>query len=163
MSTITPHADTVAISAGIGAFSANFSFIDVAPGVQAYIGSDASVNTSGAVTVTASSTTTAEADMFGVSAGEYAVGVSYTQLTLSPDVVAELGDPNVSGSGEREHHGRFADGDSGYAAQWRQRLSEIDGFGGRADRRHQHQRRRRRQHQRRELRRRQVSVCPSAG
>ena len=100
LSTITPHADTVAISAGIGAFSANFSFIDVAPGVQAYIGSNASVNTSGAVTVTASSTTTAEADMFGVSAGEYAVGVSYTQLTLSPDVVAELGDPNVSGSGE---------------------------------------------------------------
>src|SRR5512135_3331825 len=98
-STITPHTNTVAISAGIGVTSVNFSFVDVHPQVQAYIGPNAHVTASGGVAVTASSTIAAEADMFGVDAGGLAVGASVTHVTMTPEVVAALGDPDNSGSG----------------------------------------------------------------
>ncbi|HET9188739.1 MAG TPA: hypothetical protein VFN80_12320, partial [Acidothermaceae bacterium] len=98
-STVTPHANTVAISGGIGAFSVNFSFVDVNPEVQAYIGHGATVHASGAVQVLAESTITAEADMFGVAAGGLAVGVSKTNVTVAPHVVAALGNPDDSTSG----------------------------------------------------------------
>ena len=67
--------------------------------MQAYIGPNSHVTASGAVSVTANSTITAEADMFGVSAGELAVGVSLTDVTVGPNVVAALGDPTNSASG----------------------------------------------------------------
>ncbi|HVC51376.1 MAG TPA: LEPR-XLL domain-containing protein, partial [Stellaceae bacterium] len=98
-STIDANALTVAVSAGVGAFSANFSILDITPTVEAYINHGATVTASGAVLVLASSTIAAEADMYGVSAGGLAVGVSFAQVTVTPTVIAALGDPGDSTSG----------------------------------------------------------------
>ena len=98
-STITPHAHTLAVSAGIGSSTVNFSFIKVHPEVQAYIGHGATVYATGAVDVDAESSISAQTEMFGVNAGALAVGVSKTDVTVSPTVVAALGNPDNSHSG----------------------------------------------------------------
>ena len=98
-STITPNAETVAVSAGIGAFSANFSFVDVNADVEASIGSNATVDASGAVTVNATSTVNATADMTGVVVSEsVSFGAMLGFPTIEGTTAASIG-PNATVSG----------------------------------------------------------------
>ena len=99
-STITPDADTVAVSAGIGAFSANFSFVDVSANVQASVGANATVDASGAVSVKATSTVNATADMTGVVVSEsVSFGAMLGFLTVGGTTEASIGsDASVTGA-----------------------------------------------------------------
>ncbi len=90
-STVTVNATTDAISAGIGAFSANFTIVEANPTVAATIGNNTTVSTPGAVSVDASATFAADATTNGVSAGGLAVGVSLSEVTLAPTVTASVG------------------------------------------------------------------------
>ncbi|HUJ88277.1 MAG TPA: LEPR-XLL domain-containing protein, partial [Burkholderiales bacterium] len=99
-STITTNVQTYAVSAGVGATSLNFTFVDVAPTISASIGQGANVHASGTVSVSASGVFDAQAGTFGVSVGGLAIGGSLTQVTLSPTVTAAVGDPNDSANGD---------------------------------------------------------------
>ncbi|MHC4619609.1 MAG: hypothetical protein ACYTEQ_17830 [Planctomycetota bacterium] len=75
-STIYAHAEVFALSAGIGAFSVNYAFVDITPEVEAYIASSSNIEVSGDISVTATATPKAYAETFGVNAGALAVGAS---------------------------------------------------------------------------------------
>lgn len=91
-STINSHVQTYAVSAGIGATNANFTFVTVDPNVAATIDTGASVDAINGVSVSAKATFDEHADTFGVSAGGLAVGVSFTDVTVAPTIQAEIGD-----------------------------------------------------------------------
>jgi hypothetical protein len=90
-STVTVTESTDAVAAGIGAASANFSFLTVDPTVSATIGGSAVIDAVNAVTLDATSTVDAQGKTFGVAAGGLAVGVSLTEVTVSPAVTADVG------------------------------------------------------------------------
>jgi hypothetical protein len=95
-STVTPDAEAVAVSAGIGAFSANFSFVDISPDVEASIGANATVDASGTVSVDATSTTNATVDMYGVSlSASVGVGAMFAFLSIEGTTEASIG-PDAS-------------------------------------------------------------------
>ena len=100
MSTINLDADDVTVSAGIGAFSASFSFVDMNPDVEASIGQGATVNASGAVSVDATSAVTATADMTGVVvASGVSFGAMFGFVTVDGTTAASIGsDASVTGT-----------------------------------------------------------------
>ncbi len=81
---------TTAVTAGIVSVGANFTTLTVNPTIDAAVGANAVVDVSGAVSVIATSTPDAEGNTFGVSAGGLSVGVSLTQVTVSPTITAEM-------------------------------------------------------------------------
>jgi hypothetical protein len=83
-------AQTTAVTAGIGSFGANFTTVNVDPTIDAAVGANAVIDVSGAVSVIATSTTDADANTFGVSAGGLSVGVSFTDVTVAPTITAEM-------------------------------------------------------------------------
>ncbi len=92
--------NTDAVAAGIGAASANFSFLVIDPTVSATIGENATINAVNAVTVKAETTNDGVSNTFGVDAGGLAVGVSWSKVTVSPTVTASIdsGDSITAGS-----------------------------------------------------------------
>ena len=96
-STSTAFADTFAVSAGIGAFSTNFAFVDIDQDVDAHIG-NSDITVTGAVSVTATATPKAIAKTFGVSAGGLAVGASFATAEVTPNVTAYVGGTITAGS-----------------------------------------------------------------
>jgi Ca2+-binding RTX toxin-like protein len=81
-SDITAKAETLGLSAGIGAFTVNFAFVDLAPEVKASIGSSSKINVSGDVNVTSFLTVDADAKGVGASAGGLAVGAMIADVSL---------------------------------------------------------------------------------
>jgi hypothetical protein len=94
----TARAETFAISAGIGAFSANFALVEITPEVQATIGSGSRVTVAGAVTVSATATPKGYGKTFGVNAGVLAVGMSLADVEASLDVRAAVAGTLSAGS-----------------------------------------------------------------
>lgn len=88
---VTTTVTTVAVSAGIGAFNANFADMTIAPTVSAVIGAKANVWATGAVTLLADTFFKNTALTKGVAAGGLAVGVSLTEITVAPVLRAEVG------------------------------------------------------------------------
>ena len=88
---VTTNVTTVAVSAGIGAFNANFAALNVAPAVSAVIGGKANLSVTGGVTLLADTTFANTALTKGVAAGGLAVGVSLTEITVAPVLRAEVG------------------------------------------------------------------------
>ncbi len=82
---------TVAVSAGIGAFNANFADLNIAPTVSATIGAKANVSASQGVSLIADTVFENKALTKGVAAGGLAVGVSLTEITVAPVLRAEVG------------------------------------------------------------------------
>lgn len=89
----------LAVTAGVGAFGANFSFINVHPDVKASIGAGAKIDVNNAVKVSSVATIDAFAEAHGVAAGGLAVGASLTDVTIDPTVIASVGNPDNSAQG----------------------------------------------------------------
>jgi hypothetical protein len=87
-STIDATATTIAIAAGIGAFSFNFAFVDVTPDVQASIGAGTSLTGNGLATIEAITDHKGRGDLFALSIGALAAGVSLTTVEVSPRLSA---------------------------------------------------------------------------
>jgi hypothetical protein len=90
-SAITANSQTVAVSAGIGAITANFAFVNVAPLVSASIGNGAEITVTGDVSVTGAATDNVDASVQGVAAGGLAVGASLASASVTPTVDAYVG------------------------------------------------------------------------
>ena len=93
--TVNASEQTDAVAAGIGAGTANFSFLTVDPTDIASTGNTTSIDATGAVSIDATDTTSATGKTLGIDAGAYAVGVSLTEVTVSPTVDASIGDDHV--------------------------------------------------------------------
>ena len=89
--TVTVNAQTYAVSAGIGATSLNFTFVNDTSKVTAQVGDNVTITTAGEIKVESDETMDEQGKTFGVSAGGLAVGASLTQLTVSPTVTASIG------------------------------------------------------------------------
>src|SRR5262249_7860329 len=87
-STTTASADTFAVTAGIGAGSANVADAEVTPSIQASIGSGSQVLVGQNILIDAASHEEATAADFGVNAGGLAVGVTLADATMAPTVKA---------------------------------------------------------------------------
>ncbi|EAR60225.1 type I secretion target repeat protein [Oceanospirillum sp. MED92] len=88
--------DVTAVAAGLGAGSGNDANISFTPIVRAAIGAGADVTVAEGVTVNAVVTPEIETDMLGVSAGGLTVGVSLTDVDVTPIVSASLGSADAS-------------------------------------------------------------------
>ncbi|RLB36288.1 MAG: hypothetical protein DRH20_10105, partial [Deltaproteobacteria bacterium] len=88
LSDVSAHAETYALSGGIGATASNFAFVDITPEVQSFVGPGSRVRVAGGITISATARPKAEAETFGVSAGGAAVGVSLSRARVSPDTAA---------------------------------------------------------------------------
>ena len=97
--TSTAQAHTVAVSAGIGAFSADFAYSTVNSQSTASIGKGAKVTVAGGVTVSATATPATKAQVDGVSVGAgLGVGASLATASTTEDVAASIGDSVVIGA-----------------------------------------------------------------
>lgn len=81
-STITAEAKTLGLAAGVGAFTVNFAYVDLAPEVKASIGSSSRIKVPGDINITSSLTVDADAKGIGASAGGLAVGAMITDVSL---------------------------------------------------------------------------------
>ena len=96
-STVTAEARVHGISAGIGAFSANFAFTDIGSDVKAFIGDSSNLKVSGEVQVASSLKATGLSKGIGVAAGGLAVGAMVADVSLGrgddvDEVQAGIGD-----------------------------------------------------------------------
>ncbi len=92
-STDSVTANTIGVSAGVGAGSVNYAQTTIAPTVEAYIGADSKVTTTGSVAIGAIETPSGSATSTGVAIGEGAgLGVSLAQADNAANVSAYLGD-----------------------------------------------------------------------
>ena len=85
----------MALSAGIGASSANFASIVITPDIRGYTASDATdvtdITVAGDISVAANASPKAFSETIGVNAGALAVGASISLVETSPDVFAHAG------------------------------------------------------------------------
>ncbi len=115
-STVTGYAQTEALSAGIGAMTGNFAFVDITPEVEATIGTGGHITVTGGISVSATATPYAYATTFGVSLGVgLGAGFSLAQVEASPDVTASAGGHLTASS--LTITGAQAVGASGYTAR----------------------------------------------
>ena len=125
-STIVATSHTIAVSAGIGAFSINFAFDTVDLTVKARIGDGVDLATTGDILVTADAIDRLSSLIDGVAAGGLAVGASIAKADIHPTVTAEIGTGNVSANninvfartnfGSPGDYGALADGSSSAGA-----------------------------------------------
>ena len=87
------------VAAGIGAGSGNDARVRIDPSVKAFIGNNATVTVTNSVDIQAAATPKADVTVHGVNAGGLAVGVSLTDITIEPTVIAALGDPDDDAKG----------------------------------------------------------------
>jgi len=124
-------ADTVAVSAGGLAISANFAFVDVTPTLRASTGDASLIKLSGNMTVDAVSTGMADASVDTVTAGAASTGASIASANFSPTVQALFGATSLLNAGglirvqaRNNHNGTAALANQGAIAN-----AQAPGFG----------------------------------
>ncbi|TAK78891.1 MAG: hypothetical protein EPO12_11675, partial [Aquabacterium sp.] len=90
-STITIDQDTYAAAGGAGATTVNFAFAEVKPKVLAEIGNGSQINSTGNISVLAGTDHSAKVNVFSLSVGGLAVGLSLADANIDPDVYATVG------------------------------------------------------------------------
>ncbi|WP_456654689.1 hypothetical protein [Bradyrhizobium sp. JR3.5] len=120
-STDTAETKTVAVSAGIGAFSVNFAEDTMSPSVDAEIGDGANIKTTGDVTIDAAAVEKLDTNIVGVAAGGLAVGASIAEADVEPHVTASIG------------NGTTAANNISVTASTNQGVDPHGGFGANAD------------------------------
>ncbi len=93
-SNVVLSVDNTAVAAGIGGGAGNDATVDINPLVRAFIDNGGDIKVAGAVSVNAEFIPDIDTNTNGVSAGGLAVGVSITNVTISPVLIAAVGDPD---------------------------------------------------------------------
>ncbi len=90
-SRISATLDTFAMAGGVVGLTFNFAYADITPDVRATIGAGTRINSTGAIRVLSGTDHYARTEVFGLSVGGLAAGLSLARSNLDATVSAEVG------------------------------------------------------------------------
>jgi hypothetical protein len=90
-SNITIDMDTFAMAGGLVGVTANFAFADISADVLADVGAGTRLSSSGNLSVLAGTDHSAKVNVFSLSVGGAAIGLSLARANISPTVTASVG------------------------------------------------------------------------